>query len=80
MDAEQRRGITDAAFGPLERAGDENLLEFPPCVVVEHAAIEHLLNERFQLVAHGLPQFAARQEPVGLDVLVARPAHDLVWQ
>jgi hypothetical protein len=53
MEAEQFRGITDAAFRALQGTGDEHLLELAPRIVIEDALAEHLLDERFELIAHG---------------------------
>jgi hypothetical protein len=52
VQAEELGGFADAALAALKRPGDEDLLELLARVLVPHATIEHLLDERFELVAH----------------------------
>ena len=53
VDAQQLGGVTDAAFGALQRSRDEGLLELAARVFVTHAALQHLLYEAVELLAHG---------------------------
>jgi hypothetical protein len=53
VDAEQIGSAPHTPFRSLQRARDEQLFELPTRVVVEHALVEHLLDELLELVAHG---------------------------
>ena len=52
VQAEQFRGIADAAIGTLERSRDEDFFEFPPGVVVAYTPVQHHSYEALELVAH----------------------------
>src|ERR1700741_955293 len=45
VQAEQFRSVAHAAARPLERPGDEHLLDLPPRLVVADPPIEHLPHE-----------------------------------
>ena len=81
VQAQQIRGGSHAAFRALQRSGNEHLLELAPRVIIEHAPVEHFLNEPFELIAHGrLLQLAVGQQPEGFHVLVARSTNHLVGE
>ena len=52
VQAEQFGGFADAAPGPLERPGDEDLFELPAGVVVAYSPIQHLSYEVLELIPH----------------------------
>src|SRR4051794_8030556 len=52
VDAEGVGGLGEAAFALAEHAGDEALFELANGIVELHSAIDHLLDETFQLVAN----------------------------
>ena len=51
--AEERGGVANTAFRALQGAGDEHPLELAAGIVIVDAAIQHLLDERIQLITHG---------------------------
>src|SRR5687768_13137449 len=52
VQAEQLGGIPNASPGALQGAGNEDLLELPPGILVEDALVEHLLDEPVELIPH----------------------------
>ena len=52
MQAEQLRGVADAAIRSLERSRDEDLLEFAARVVVAYTTVQHHSHEALELIAH----------------------------
>jgi hypothetical protein len=53
MEPEEFGGIGNAPLRALQSVCDEDPLELRPRIFVAHTAIEHLLNERVELIAHG---------------------------
>ena len=82
VDAEGVGGLGEAAVAAAEDAGDEALLELAHGVLEVDAPVDHLLDELLEPVAdhERSPDPRPGQAAERLEVLLARPCHDVVGQ